>query len=87
MALAVITGCALVEAHGASFMTKLWDFNGTSGHKDPVGALIKGDDGNYYGTSWQGGNNNTGSVYRYSPTTGIFYEFYSFTGGTDGANP
>ena len=84
--LAAVGGCALLAAHAAPILTPLYSFTGTSGHKDPVAALVKGNDGNYYGTAWQGGDNSTGSVFRYAPTTGIYTNLHSFS-GPDGANP
>ena len=58
----------------------------------PVASLTLGTDGALYGTTWHGGANADGTVFRlapppsgktaWSPTT-----LYSFTGGLDGAFP
>jgi uncharacterized repeat protein (TIGR03803 family) len=56
----------------------------------PEGALVADASGNYYGTTYQGGNaNNAGTVYVYS-YGGYFqtlYNFCSLSNCTDGANP
>jgi uncharacterized repeat protein (TIGR03803 family) len=44
----------------------LHDFNLADG-KDPTGPLFPGDDGNLYGTTWQGGPSNTGVIYKVDP--------------------
>jgi len=45
--------------------------------------------GNLYGTTYHGGANNYGTVYKLSPGENGWTEeiLYSFKGGTDGANP
>lgn len=52
----------------------------------PTAGLASAPDGNLYGTTEQGGANNYGTVYSVS-TNGAFSTLYSFTGGSDGANP
>ena len=57
----------------------------------PYAGLAQGSDGNFYGTTTQGGNTNLffgageGTVFRISPS-GSFTNLYSFN-FTDGANP
>ncbi len=48
--------------------------------------LVLATDGNFYGTTRYGGNNDLGTVFRLTPT-GANQVIYSFTGGNDGANP
>ena len=49
--------------------------------------LIQGSDGNFYGTTWGGGTNNLGAVFRISPN-GNYTNLHSFVGPpNDGANP
>ncbi|HTS18728.1 MAG TPA: choice-of-anchor tandem repeat GloVer-containing protein [Verrucomicrobiae bacterium] len=49
--------------------------------------LVEGTDGNFYGTTEIGGVNNTGTVFRISPS-GSYTSLYSFVGSpTDGAYP
>jgi uncharacterized repeat protein (TIGR03803 family) len=56
--------------------------NGTG----PWGGLIQASDGYLYGTTLSGGIYNCGTVFRIS-LSGSFESLYSFTGGSDGANP
>lgn len=52
----------------------------------PKGALVRDDQGNFYGTTYYGGSFGVGTVFELSPI-GAFKVLYSFTGGTDGALP
>ena len=47
-------------------LTTLWQFNSAdlSAGRQPVGALVQGSDGNFYGTTEDGGTNDAGTVYR-----------------------
>ena len=46
--------------------TQLYSFCGKSceGPALPLGALVQGTDGNFYGTTAEGGSNNTGTIYK-----------------------
>ncbi|MGC1386887.1 MAG: choice-of-anchor tandem repeat GloVer-containing protein [Steroidobacteraceae bacterium] len=49
--------------------------------------MVAGGDGNYYGTTANGGNNGQGAFFRVTPA-GVETTLYSFAGGgTDGADP
>ena len=49
--------------------------------------LMQASDGNFYGTSWNGGANSQGAFFRVTPD-GAEKVLYSFAGGTgDGTNP
>jgi len=51
------------------------------------GELVQDPDGNVYGTTYEGGTNNFGTVFKLDPE-GNETVLYSFTGGAnDGANP
>jgi uncharacterized repeat protein (TIGR03803 family) len=65
-----------------------YSFNG-SGGAAPDGGLIVDAGGNFYGTTGAGGVANAGVVYEMSSSNGRVAEtvLYSFSGGTDGANP
>jgi uncharacterized repeat protein (TIGR03803 family) len=53
----------------------------------PFAGLVQGSDGNFYGTSYDGGVNDYGTVFRISPSGG-YTTLYSFAGPpSDGANP
>ena len=43
----------------------------------PRGILVQGNDGNFYGTTYQGGANNEGSVFKITPA-GVFTLIHSF---------
>ncbi|MEO7716919.1 MAG: choice-of-anchor tandem repeat GloVer-containing protein [Capsulimonas sp.] len=55
----------------------------------PYGRLVLASDGNFYGTTFQGGSTPSpgfGTVFKMTPT-GVVTILHSFTGGADGANP
>jgi uncharacterized repeat protein (TIGR03803 family) len=52
----------------------------------PTAGLVRGTDGNYYGTTNQGGSGNLGTFFKIT-STGTETRLYTFTGGNDGANP
>ena len=53
---------------------------------DAGSSLVVAADGNLYGTTRYGGSNDMGTVFRLAPT-GTNQVIYSFSGGSDGANP
>jgi uncharacterized repeat protein (TIGR03803 family) len=71
----------------AGVETMLYSF-GTAGSKDgnyPQAGVIQGNDGNFYGTTYSGGANNNGTVYKVTPS-GVETLLYSF-GSSDGSFP
>ena len=54
--------------------------------REPVGPLVRDKPGNLYGTTFFGGAYGYGSVFKLDPS-GNETVLYSFTGGSDGANP
>jgi uncharacterized repeat protein (TIGR03803 family) len=68
----------------AGELTVLYDFDGTHG-EGPVGALIQGSDGDFYGTAW-GGGAGYGVAFKMTPS-GAFEVLHSMNGGTDGGYP
>jgi uncharacterized repeat protein (TIGR03803 family) len=53
----------------------------------PIAGLVQGSDGNFYGTTGQGGANGLGTVFGISPS-GNYTNLYSFTGPpNDGEEP
>lgn len=87
------TGIGGTNHYGAIFrittnviFTPLYSF--TDGHDGayPEAALVQANDGNIYGTTYQGGTNGHGVIFRIT-TNGTLTSPYSFTGGHDGADP
>jgi len=65
--------------------TSLYNFDFTHG-AHPQSGLSLGFDGNFYGTTYQGGANSAGTVFKITPS-GTLTVLYSFTNGSDGAYP
>jgi uncharacterized repeat protein (TIGR03803 family) len=70
----------------SSTYSTLYSFTATDDGANPRAALVRGDDGNFYGTTVGGGNNGYGSIFKITPA-GSLTPLYSFTGGGDGRNP
>jgi uncharacterized repeat protein (TIGR03803 family) len=71
--------CGVVyKATAAGTITVLHAFKGypTDGYR-PYGILVQGTDGNFYGTTYQGGAHNGGSVFKITPA-GVSTLLYSF---------
>jgi uncharacterized repeat protein (TIGR03803 family) len=64
----------------------VYSFTGTRDGANPQSALIRGNDGNFYGTSTSAGGNGHGGVFRMLPG-GAFTNIHGFTGGSDGSVP
>jgi uncharacterized repeat protein (TIGR03803 family) len=89
----VFCAAAVVASPGQTF-TSLVSFNGTDGAY-PIGSLVQGLDGNFYGTTTFGGANDCdggkgcGTVFKIAPggTLTTLHSFCSQTNCTDGRNP
>ena len=69
----------------ASKFHVLYNFQGGTDASGPIGGLVRrGKD--YYGTTYSGGTNNLGTVYKVTPG-GAETVIHSFGSGSDGANP
>jgi uncharacterized repeat protein (TIGR03803 family) len=87
-------GCGVVyRMNAAGILTALWSFKGFYGNDgaEPVGVLVQGYDGNFYGTTYFGGtgarcSGGCGTVFKITPA-GVETVLYSFTGDPDGAYP
>jgi uncharacterized repeat protein (TIGR03803 family) len=66
-------------------LTELYGFTGNDG-EFPQSGLSLGFDGNFYGTTEEGGPLRKGTVFKISPAGGMTV-LYEFTDGTDGAYP
>jgi uncharacterized repeat protein (TIGR03803 family) len=76
---------AFVAQAGVVFTT-LYSFDGGNDGGYPDAGLVQGSDGAFYGTTYGGGANGSGTVFKIS-TNGVLTSLYSFTGASDGAGP
>jgi len=67
-------------------LTTLHGFSDDNVGADPYGRLMQASSGYFYGTTALGGTNGYGTIYRMN-TAGTITGLYSFTGGSDGAEP
>jgi uncharacterized repeat protein (TIGR03803 family) len=85
MALIIFVVCAATAIPSpAQTFTTLFEFNFTNG-MEPEGQLVQATDGNFYGTTSQGGTNNDGTVFKITPS-GTLTTLHNFD-NTDGAYP
>ncbi len=71
--------CGVIyKATAAGKITALHVFKGypNDGYR-PIGILVQGSDGAFYGTTYQGGANNIGSVFKIT-AAGVYTMLYSF---------
>ena len=83
---ACIGGCGTVfELTPSGQLTILWNFEGGNDGEFPYSGPIEGTDGNFYGTTYQGGVNTLGTIYQLTPS-GKLTTIYQFD-GTHGSFP
>ncbi len=72
----------------AQILTTLHSFDNTDGAY-PFAGLVQATDGNFYGTTYNGGANNEGAVFKITPSGTLVwvYSFCSQPNCTDGALP
>jgi uncharacterized repeat protein (TIGR03803 family) len=82
---AVIT----TQSAQAQTFTTLHSFDGTDGENPYYAGLVQATNGNLYGTTYGGGANGYGTVYKITPggTLTTVYNFCSQSGCVDGASP
>jgi uncharacterized repeat protein (TIGR03803 family) len=73
-----------MDANGA--LSTIYSFNGGADGGFPAGGLYQGSDGYLYGTTFSGGDNGQGVVFKIS-VDGAYTSLYSFQGGDDGGTP
>jgi uncharacterized repeat protein (TIGR03803 family) len=88
MMLATLWLYASASQMAAQTFTTLLSFNGKDGANSAAG-LIQATDGNFYGTTSEGGANSAGTVFRITPNGALttIYSFCAQSGCTDGAQP
>ena len=75
------------RAQAGVVFTSLYSFTGAIDGASPRAGLVQGSDGNFYGTTYEGGTNGGyGTVFKIS-ANGVLTSLHSFAGATDGANP
>src|SRR5580700_10360494 len=88
LAVAAITFILAVCAQAQTF-TNLAAFNGANGQYPDYGSMIQATNGDYYGTTGNGGTNGVGTVFKVTPA-GKLSDIYSFCAQnncSDGAYP
>ncbi len=70
------------KADGTGY-TMVSSFQGGAVVNGPYSGLLLGQDGNFYGTTYDNGLNGYGTVYKVTPA-GTITDLYDFTGGSDG---
>ena len=78
-------GSVFEIANSSGTITTLASFNGTNG-ANPYAALIMDGSGNLYGTTFQGGASDDGTVFELAKGSGTITTLASFN-GNDGAAP
>ncbi len=63
----------------------IYNFDGPAHGKTPRSGLTLGTDGNFYGTTWQGGTSNYGNIFQITPA-GVLTVLHNFA-YSDGGNP
>jgi uncharacterized repeat protein (TIGR03803 family) len=83
----ILCAAAAIVLPAQSFTT-LHSFAGTDG-ANPSAALVQGVDGDLYGTTYSGGANGYGTVFKIAPSGMLetVYSFCSLSGCADGVNP
>src|SRR5580692_5753372 len=78
---------AVFQITPAGKLTNIHSFTGSGNDGAfPQGGVTLGTDGNFYGTTYEGGSVTAGAVFKVTPS-GTYTTLYSFTGGSDGAYP
>jgi uncharacterized repeat protein (TIGR03803 family) len=70
----------------AGTMTPEYGFLGGTNGQSPYGGLVQGANNNFYGSTLLGGADSAGNLFSMT-NNGTVTSLYSFTGGSDGAEP
>ena len=79
----------LTPSNGAWSESVLYNFSDGNDGGFPAAAPVMDPNGNLFGTTFNGGAQNFGTVFQLTPSAGAWTEtvLWSFTGGNDGAFP
>jgi len=79
----------LFQVTASGTLTTIHAFSGGADGGTPLAGLVTGTDDNLYGTTSTGGTNGFGTLFQLvtSGSIPVFNTLYSFTGGSDGADP
>ena len=80
----VLAALPTVRAQESARLTTLHSFSAADQVK-PTG-LVRGGDGNFYGTTFSDGTSGDGTVFRITPA-GVVSTLHTFTGSGDGGHP
>jgi uncharacterized repeat protein (TIGR03803 family) len=85
----VFCAATALTSPATTTFTTLVGFDGTNGAYPGYTPLVQGTDGSYYGTTYEGGANNLGTVFKITTggTLTTLYSFCSQTSCTDGELP
>jgi len=76
----------MITPQGA--LTTLWQFgSGATNGANPEAGLVQGSDGNFYGTTQNGGTNGAGTAFRISPQGSLTTIWQFGSTATDGNTP
>ena len=73
------------QAQNVVTFSTLYSFSFNDG-LGPQNNLVEGRDGHFYGTAYQGGPNQFGTVFQITPA-GVLTNLYNFTNAGDGSLP
>jgi uncharacterized repeat protein (TIGR03803 family) len=81
-------GGVVFQISSAGTLTTLWQFGSSpTDGREPFAGLVQGSDGYFYGTTFLGGTNNDGGVFRIS-SAGTLTTLHQFgSSATDGTRP
>jgi uncharacterized repeat protein (TIGR03803 family) len=79
-------GGTIFKITAAGDFSSLYSFSGGADGAAPLGALLQGADGGFYGTTSAGGTNGVGAVFRFTEADGL-RTLHTFSGRADGAVP
>jgi uncharacterized repeat protein (TIGR03803 family) len=84
-----MVNCTVFKITPEGTLTPLWQFGSSvtnvDGHS-PLGRLVQGRDGDFYGTTSKGGMNNMGTVFKIN-SAGTLTTLWQFGSQMDGASP